>query len=349
MDTRIHPARERLQGLREALLRHGGHAVLVPSADPHLSEYLPGRWQGREWLSGFTGSMGTLVVTLTEAALFADSRYWTQAEAQLMGSGIELVRIATGASAEHIGWLAQHTPRGAQVLVDGQVLGLASAQALRSALDGAGVLLRTDLDLFTEAWPDRPALPHSRVYAHAAPQAVRPRAERLAQVREAMARHGATHHFVSTVDDTAWITALRGADVDYNPVFLSHLLIDATRATLFVGAGKLDADLTRQLQADDIQLADYAQAAAALAALSEYSVLLVDATRATLFVGAGKVPAELATQLAAEGLALADYGQTAAALAALPKGGCLLIDPRRITLGFRQQVPAGVKIGRAHV
>jgi Xaa-Pro aminopeptidase len=282
MDTRTHPARERLQRVREVLARHGAHALLVPSADPHLSEYLPGRWQGREWLSGFTGSMGTLVVGLTEAALFADSRYWVQAEAQLAGSGIELVRIPTGAGTQHIDWLAKHTPRGQLVLVDGQSLGLASAQALRAALDRAGVELRTDLDAFDEAWPDRPALPHAAVYAHAEPQVARPRAERLAKVREAMAWHGATHHFVSTVDDTAWITALRGADVDYNPVFLSHLLIDATRATLFVGSGKVDEALARALAADGVALADYGQAAAALAALPDQAVLLVDPRRITL-------------------------------------------------------------------
>jgi len=282
MDTRLHPARERLLPVRDALARHGAHALLVPSADPHLSEYLPGRWQGREWLSGFTGSMGTLVVTADEAALFADGRYWSQAEAQLQGSGIELVRIATGASTQHFDWLAEHTPRGAQVLVDGQVLGLASAQALRARLDSAGVQLRTDLDVFSEAWPDRPALPRAPVYAHASPQAVRPRAERLAAVREAMARHGATHHFVSTVDDIAWITALRGADVDYNPVFLAHLLMDATGATLFVGDGKVPADLARALAADGVKLADYAQAGDALARLSEGQVLLVDPPRITL-------------------------------------------------------------------
>ena len=129
------------------------------------------------------------------------------------------------------------------MVVDGQVLGLAAAQQLRSALDKAGIALRTDLDLLTEAWPERPALPAAPVYEHLAPQATRTRADKLAQVREAMARHGATHHFVSTVDDIAWITNLRGADVDYNPVFLAHLLIDAQRATLFVGAGKIDAAL----------------------------------------------------------------------------------------------------------
>ena len=112
MDTRTSPIRLRIAQLREVLARAGVHALLVPSADPHLSEYLPGRWQGREWLSGFTGSMGTLVVAADRAALFADSRYWVQAEAELAGTGIELVKIPTGHSAAHIDWLAQQVPRG---------------------------------------------------------------------------------------------------------------------------------------------------------------------------------------------------------------------------------------------
>lgn len=282
MDTRVNPVRDRIAAVRQALARHGAHALLVPSADPHLSEYLPGHWQGREWLSGFTGSMGTLVITADRAALFADSRYWQQAEAQLLGSGIDLVKIPTGAATHHIGWLAEHTPRGGTVAVDGAVLGLAAAQLLRSALDAAGVTLKTDADLLADAWPDRPALPAGRIDAHAAPQADVPRAERLARVREAMARSGATHHVVSTVDDVAWITSLRGTDVEYNPVFLAHLLVDLTGATLFVGAGKVPADLAQQLAADGLRLADYAQAGPALQALPSGSVLLVDPRRITL-------------------------------------------------------------------
>lgn len=282
MDTRVNPVRDRIARVRQALARHGAHALLVPSADPHLSEYLPGHWLGREWLSGFTGSMGTLVVTADRAALFADSRYWQQAEAQLLGSGIDLVKIPTGAATHHIGWLAEHTPRGGTMAVDGDVLGLAAAQLLRSTLDAAGVTLKTDADLLAEAWPDRPALPAGRIYAHAAPQADVPRAERLARVREAMARQGATHHFVSTVDDVAWITSLRGTDVEYNPVFLAHLLVDLSGATLFVGAGKVPADLAAQLAADGLRLADYGAAPAALQALPSGSTLLVDPRRITL-------------------------------------------------------------------
>ncbi len=297
MDTRVNPVRERLQAVRQAMVVQGAAALLMPSADPHLSEYLPGHWQGREWLSGFTGSMGTLVVMAERAALFADSRYWEQATAQLAGSGIDLVKISSTAASHHIDWLAQQVPAGQTVAVDGQVLGLAVAQQLRSTLERVGVNLDTTTDLLTTAWPDRPALPTAAVYVHAAPHAVQPCSERLARVREAMVVQGASQHFVSTVDDIAWICNLRGADVDYNPVFLAHLLIDRDSATLFIGRGKVS-------------------------------------------------PA-LAAQLLAQGLQLADYGQAGLALAALPAGAVLLIDPRRITLGFRQQVPEGLKVVEA--
>jgi Xaa-Pro aminopeptidase len=282
MDTRTSPIRLRITNLREAMARHGVHAVLVPSADPHLSEYLPERWQGRQWLSGFTGSMGTLVVAADQAVVFADSRYWVQAEAELAGTGITLEKIPTGTSTAHIEWLAAHTPRGATVAVDGQVLGLATAQALQAALNAAGVVLRTDLDLLDEIWPERPALPAEPVYAHAAPHAPLGRAEKLAQVRQAMAARGATHHFVSTVDDIAWLTNLRGSDVTYNPVFLAHLLVTATSATLFVGEGKVGPELARQLAADGLLLAPYAEAASALRGLAAEHTVLIDPKRVTL-------------------------------------------------------------------
>ncbi|MBE0550617.1 MAG: aminopeptidase P family N-terminal domain-containing protein, partial [Rubrivivax sp.] len=215
MDTRTSPIRLRIAQLREALAREGVSALLVPSSDPHLSEYLPGRWQGREWLSGFTGSMATLVVAADHAVLFADSRYWVQAEAELAGTGIELVKIPTGIATAHIDWLARQVPRGAVVAVDGQVLSLAAAGALKTALDAAGVLLRTELDLLDAIWPERPGLPGAAVFEHTAPQADTTRASKLAEVRRAMHAQGAQWHFVSTLDDLAWLFNLRGADVNF--------------------------------------------------------------------------------------------------------------------------------------
>jgi Xaa-Pro aminopeptidase len=287
MDTRTTPIRQRLATLRLALQQHGLAAVLLPSADPHLSEYLPERWQGRVHFSGFTGSMGTLVVTPEQALVFADSRYWVQAEVELAGTGVELVKIPTGAATHHIDWLAQHIAPGAVVAADGMVLGLAGARLLAEALRARGVQLRTDLDVLADAWPDRPELPAAPVHEHATEYAVHGRPERLAQLGAALQRHGATHHFVSTLDDIAWITQLRGADVDYNPVFLAHLLVEraadgAVRATLFVGAGKISAELTERLAGDGVTLAPYPDAAAALAALPTDAVLLIDPKRITL-------------------------------------------------------------------
>jgi Xaa-Pro aminopeptidase len=281
MDTRTSAFRLRIEKVRDALKRHGLAAVLVPSSDPHLSEYLPERWQGRQWLSGFTGSMGTLVVTLDTAAVFADSRYWVQAEAELAGTGTELVKIPTGNGTQHVEWLASHVKPGETVGVDGSVLGLAAAQFLRDTLQRAGIHLRTDFDALAEVWPERPGLPQAKVYEHRAPQAPLARSAKLAAVRGAMAERGASHHFVSTVDDIAWLFNLRGADVSFNPVFLAHALIDASGVRLFVAEGKIDAALQAALASEGIRVEPYAQAGAALAALPASAVLLIDPRRVT--------------------------------------------------------------------
>jgi Xaa-Pro aminopeptidase len=282
MDTRSSPITLRIERVRDALRDAGAHAALVPSADPHLSEYLPERWQGRQWLSGFTGSMGTLVVTLERAAVFADSRYWSQAEHELAGTGIELVKIPTGAATHYIEWIAAQLQAGQALAVDGQVLGLALAQQLRAAMAHAGIRLRTDVDVVESAWEGRAGLPTAPIYEHLPPHASVSRADKLAQVRAGMAAKGASHHFISTVDDVAWLLNLRGADVDYNPVFLAHVLLDARSVTLFVGAGKLPAALQARLAADGVRVADYAQAPLALAALEADAVLLLDPKRVTL-------------------------------------------------------------------
>ena len=273
---------QRIASAQATLTELGLAACLVPSSDPHLSEYLPERWQGRQWLSGFTGSMGTLAVTRSQAALFADSRYWTQAETELAGSGIELVKVDTGASTHHVDWLAQRVAAGQSVGVDGMVLSLATAQMLRQALTKVGATLRTDVDVLARIWPDRAGLPSQPVYEHEATYASVSRRDKLARVRAAMADQGATHHFVSTVDDIAWLFNLRGADVPYNPVFLAHALITADQATLFVAEGKVPSELAARLQADGVRVRPYAQASEALAALDSTAVLLIDPKRVTL-------------------------------------------------------------------
>jgi Xaa-Pro aminopeptidase len=281
LDARHASIRSRIESIRRALESRGIAALVVPSSDPHLSEYLPDHWKGREHFSGFTGSMGTLIVTADFAGVWADSRYWTQAEVQLAGTGVELVKLSGVGATAHVEWLATRLKPGDAVAVDGNVLGLAAARQLQAALAARAIDLVTDHDLLNDVWTERPALPAATVFEHVAPFAPTPRAAKLEALRAEMKALGATHHFVSTLDDIAWLTNLRGADVRYNPVFLAHLLIEADRATLFVGEGKVGTALQARLAADGIALAPYARAAAALAGLPPGATLLIDPRRVT--------------------------------------------------------------------
>jgi len=271
---------QRLAHTRELMRREGIHALLVPSADPHLSEYLPGYWQGRQWLSGFHGSVGTLIVTTDFAGVWADSRYWEQATKELKGSGIELVKLQPGQPSP-LDWLAEQTPEGGVVAVDGAVMAVASARTLGSKLEARGASLRTDLDLLNEVWSDRPGLPNAPIYQHLPPQATVSRGEKLAQLRETLQQRGADWHFIATLDDIAWLFNLRGGDVSFNPVFVSFALISQQQATLFVALSKVDADLRAVLEKDGVTLRDYSEVAEALAAIPNGASLLVDPARVT--------------------------------------------------------------------
>jgi Xaa-Pro aminopeptidase len=273
-------SRARIQQLRAAMLRHRIDACLVPSSDPHLSEYLPVRWKAREWLSGFTGSMGTLIVTADFAGLWVDSRYWSQAEAELAGTGIVLMKIGGSGGTQHIDWLGENMKAGQTVAVDGAVLGLNAARMLENALKPRGAQLRTDLDLLAEVWQDRPTLPTPPIYEHLPPHATTSRAAKLAETRAAMKSLGADWHFISTVDDIGYLFNLRGSDVNYNPVFIAHALIGMERATLFIMEGKVPQDVRDALAKDGVDIAPYEKAPAALAEL-QGATLLIDPRRIT--------------------------------------------------------------------
>ncbi|MFO2463990.1 aminopeptidase P family protein [Pseudomonas sp. 15FMM2] len=271
---------QRIVRIRELMNREGVHALLVPSADPHLSEYLPGYWQGRQWLSGFHGSVGTLIVTADFAGVWADSRYWEQATKELKGSGIELVKLQPGQPGP-LEWLGEQTPEGGVVAVDGAVMAVASARTLGGKLEARGARLRTDIDLLNEAWHDRPALPSQPVYQHLPPQATVSRVEKLAALRESLKEKGADWHFIATLDDIAWLFNLRGADVSFNPVFVSFALITQQQATLFVALEKVDIELREVLELDGVTLRDYSEMAAALREVPVGDSLQVDPARVT--------------------------------------------------------------------
>jgi Xaa-Pro aminopeptidase len=270
---------QRLAQLRSAMREHGIDAVIVPGSDPHMSEYLPARWQGRAWLSGFTGSSGTFIATLDFAGLWTDGRYWIQAGLELAGSGVALQKTPSGNSLQHLDWLAANLHAGQTVAVDGYVLALATSRLLEAALAAKGVLLRLDIDVLDQAWQGRPSLPMAEVVEHLAPHATRQRSAKLAALRLAMAEPGASHHLISTLDDIAWLFNLRGADVAYNPVFVAHALIGIDAATLFIAAGKLAPALCAQLADDGVALAPYDCVGAAVAALPSDARLLLDPRR----------------------------------------------------------------------
>lgn len=276
------PAAQRLADLRKAMQQHGIDAWWLPSSDPHNSEYLPDHWSGRAWLSGFDGSVGTLVVTRQEAGLWVDSRYWVQAETQLAGSGIALMRLLPGQPEAPMRWLAESLEEGQCVGFDPAVVSLANARKLADHLVPAGIRRRHGPDLLDDIWTQRPALPRAPIYAHAQEWLDESRATRLARLRESMAAHSADWHMISTLDDIAWLTQLRGSDVDFNPVFLAHLLIGRREATLFVTPGKLDEALTAALADDGIRVADYGDWQARLGQLSSTSRILLDPARISL-------------------------------------------------------------------
>ncbi|MDF3874016.1 aminopeptidase P family protein [Pseudomonas putida] len=271
---------QRLAQVRQAMAAGGIDALLVPSADPHLSEYLPGYWQGRQWLSGFHGSVGTLVVTPVFAGLWVDSRYWEQADHELAGSGIELMKLLPGKSGA-LEWLGDNVEPDGNVAVDGAVMALASARQLGERLNARGARLVTDKDLLAQVWEGRPALPANPVYQHLPPHATVSRAEKLAQLRQGIQAKGADWHFIATLDDIAWLFNLRGSDVSYNPVFLAFALISQQQAILFVGQDKVDAHLRQVLAVDGIEVRNYSEAGNALAAVPVGARLLVDPARVT--------------------------------------------------------------------
>ena len=248
---------ERIGRLRQCLREQSLSAFIIPSTDPHSGEYVPDHWKTREWVSGFTGSAGTAVITLDDAALWTDSRYFLQAADQLDGTGIRLMKDRLPDTPSIPEWLGQSLSPGAVVGVDGWVNTIGETQALREALAREGLTLRTDYDPVTRLWDDRPALPGTPVSIHPLEYAGVACHEKLAAIREKLLARGADGILLSTLDDIAWTLNLRGNDVHCNPVFVSYLLITSQESILYVRAEKLTTEVKAYLAQEGVNTEDY--------------------------------------------------------------------------------------------
>lgn len=260
----------RLALIRTHMKEHNLEAVVIDSADPHMSEYLPAYWQGRAWASGFTGSVGRLVVLKDTAYLWTDSRYWVQAETQLDGTTIELKKM--GKDERYSDFLGKHLTKGSTVAVDGDVLSVDEYDRLKSVFQDTIALHLTDV--LGDVWQERPALPDAKIDVHNAKFVDICTSDKLDQIKAKMADLGADNHLISSLDDIAWLANLRGSDVECNPVFLSHLLITPQKTTLYTHYKTMTDKAKEQTAQAKITLKAYQDLADDLATLQ--GSLLID-------------------------------------------------------------------------
>lgn len=268
---------DRLASLREVMRREHLAAFIFPSTDAHQSEYVAAHWQGREWISGFNGSAGTVVVTLTSAALWTDSRYFLAAEEQLKGTEYQLMKLKIEGTPTIAQWLAQELAdvESPEVGIDGMVNSYHSATALISDLRKlGGISVRTNFDPLSIVWKNRPAIPQNPVEIQPMEYAGESVSSKITRIRKALRKLHADGMLVSALDDIAWTLNLRGTDVHCNPVFVSYLLISSDEVKLFVDEEKVSAEVRNYLQENGISLYIYNKVEEALRNYSEYNILL---------------------------------------------------------------------------
>jgi Xaa-Pro aminopeptidase len=266
---------QRIEALREVMQREHLAAFLFPSTDPHQGEYVPDHWKGREWISGFNGSAGTAVVTMTSAALWTDSRYFIAAEEQLRGTEFQLMKLKMPGTPTIPEWIGKECGAGAEVGVDGMVN---SANAVKDLIADlrrqGGITLRTNFDPLSLIWKDRPAIPMNHVEIYPIKYAGEGTREKIARIRKALREKHADGMLMSALDDIAWTLNLRGTDVHCNPVFVSYLLISSKDVTLYINKVKLTPEVEAYLKAEGIAVAPYEDVAKGLKDYFEYNILL---------------------------------------------------------------------------
>ena len=268
---------QRLEALRQLMLREHLAAFIFPSTDPHSGEYVPEHWKGRQWISGFNGSAGTAVVTLEDAAVWTDSRYFIAAEEQLHGTEFKLMKDGMPGTPSIAEWLADKLKytNNTEVALDGMVNTLNEVNALKEELRKLGGLtLRTNLDPLKTIWTDRPGIPTNKVELQPLELAGEETRHKIERIRMALRAVHADGTLVSTLDDVAWTLNLRGSDVECNPVFVAYLLIEQQRTTLYINKEKLTNEVYNYLLSQQIDVEDYADVTKGLANYAEYNILL---------------------------------------------------------------------------
>lgn len=249
---------ERLQALREVMQQEHLGAFIFPSTDAHQSEYVADFWKGRQWISGFTGSAGTIVVTQNAAALWTDSRYFIAAEKQLAGTGIQLMRLRQPETPTMPAWIATQCLPGSEIGIDGTVWSYADTEQLIADLRAAGgMTLRVNFDPLQRIWKDRPALPNAPIVCQPLQYADETTASKLQRIREKLAELHCDGMLISALDDIAWTLNLRGTDVHCTPVFVAYLLLENEKTTLFVADSKLSPEVRAYLESEHIAVKPY--------------------------------------------------------------------------------------------
>ncbi len=266
---------QRLENLREVMRREHLAAFVFPSTDSHQSEYVADHWKGREYISGFDGSAGTAVVTLTSAALWTDSRYFLAAEEQLKGTGYQLMKLKVEGTPTIAEWIGRECGAGVEVGIDGWCSSANDVKALIADLrKQGGITLRTNFDPLKLIWKDRPVIPENPVEIYPLEYAGESCRDKMTRIRKTLREQHADGMLMTALDDIAWTLNLRGTDVHCNPVFVSYLLISSKDATLYINKVKLSAEVEAYLKAEGVGVAPYEQVVQGLKDYFEFNILL---------------------------------------------------------------------------
>ncbi|MCC9135078.1 aminopeptidase P family protein [Pontibacter silvestris] len=271
--------KERLEAIRAQMKGEGVSAYIIPSADPHISEYVPDRYKCINFASGFTGSAGTLVITEDFAGLWTDARYFVQAKEQLTDTGFELVKLNVQNAPEYIQWLAERLDNGAVVAFDAKLISVQLAQLLEQQLLPLGTEVISDKDYLEPIWQDRPSLPTAPAFLVGKNIVGESLSSKLTRLRQSLKKYRADYNLISSLDDLAWLFNLRGSDVKCNPVVLNFALISQDKALLFVDGTKLSESDRMQLQEAGVELQPYDLIERALANLPAASTIFIDPKR----------------------------------------------------------------------